>query len=250
MIDLNCDMGESYGDRRIGHDAIIMPWITSANIACGFHGGDPETIQQTVAWALEHGVQIGAHPAGVRDIEGFGRQPLKISPTELVRNVQYQIDTLQNIVDRQSGRVTYVKAHGALYHLCQQSQQHAQAFVRAVKSMDDSLRILAAKHAVIQDACDAESIGLIAEAFADRNYQADGALVPRSQANAVIEDPADVADQVQRFATGDSLLAADSATIVVACRSICFHGDQPNVVENIRRSRQRLESIGCEIVAF
>ena len=234
MVDLNCDVGESYGNFRIGNDAELIPLITSANIACGFHGGDPLTMERAIGLALQHNVQIGAHPSAIRDLEGFGRRKMSIDAAELASNLKYQIGALQNMTACAGGEVKYVKAHGALYHQCLNDPDVALTFVQTVQSMGQGLKVLSARSDSILDACQNYGVELILEGFADRRYQPDGQLLPRSHVDAIISNPDLVCEQAMQLARGLPIQTQSGRTVQVDCQSICIHGDHEGAIESLR----------------
>ncbi|MEL7498367.1 MAG: 5-oxoprolinase subunit PxpA [Planctomycetota bacterium] len=250
QIDINCDVGESYGAFVVGNDAQVLPLIDSANIACGFHGGDPSTMQRTIELAIEHDVQIGAHPCATRDLEGFGRRPVSIPSHELDSNLKYQIGALQSIAQLHGTQVSYVKPHGALYHQIQRDESIAQVFVQAVMHLNRSFKILAADGAILQRVCAASGAELIPEGFADRRYQPNGQLVSRIESDAVIRDPELAAEQACRLAADQATIAVDGSTIEVHCRSICVHGDQANATEILKAINRRFGEAGIQRVPF
>lgn len=239
-IDINCDMGESFGVFQVGNDEAIMPLITSANIACGFHGGDPRTIERTIGLALDHGVQIGAHPSGYWDVQGFGRRKIDVPVQELSSIVKYQVAAVMGLASSQGGRVIYVKPHGALYHQVLNDLEIAKCFVEAVKSMDSSLKILAAFKGELPQVCREQGVELISEGFADRRYRSDGHLVAREIQGSVIEDPTEAAEQALRLARSESIPTIEGASISVACQSICLHGDHGNSLDVAKAIQRRL----------
>ena len=248
-IDLNCDVGESYGDKRIGDDSSLIPLVTSVNVACGFHGGDPSTIEAAIDRAIEFDVQIGAHPAAVRDLEGFGRLPFSISTSTLASNLRYQISALQGLAKSKNATVSYVKAHGALYHRCRTDPDLATTFVKVVKSMDASLRILSARSEILDQTCVAENVVLIEEGFADRRYQSDGNLVPRSNSNATWSEPVQISNQAIAIAKQEPIIT-DEGRLQVTCQSICIHGDHSGALNAVRMIRARFDEEGIELKRF
>ena len=185
-IDLNADLGESFGAWRMGDDAGVMPWITSANIACGFHAGDPTTMRATIALCAQHGVAIGAHPS-LPDLQGFGRREMKISPDEVYAQTLYQVGALHALTKAAGTQLHHVKPHGALYNMAARDAALAGAIARAVHEFDASLVLFGLAGSALPKAGTATGLRVAHEAFADRRYQADGSLTPRSQSGAVID---------------------------------------------------------------
>ncbi|HEU5418558.1 MAG TPA: 5-oxoprolinase subunit PxpA [Streptosporangiaceae bacterium] len=248
MIDLNSDMGESFGSWTMGADEAMLGQVTSANIACGFHGGDPRVMDATVAMAAERGVVIGAH-VSYPDLVGFGRRPMKVSPQELITDVLYQIGALEAFCRRHGTEVRYVKAHGALYNDLAGDQAMAAALGEAVTSYGGlAVLVLGGSPAagVLRD----QGIHVVREGFADRGYTAAGRLVPRSQPGAVLTDPAAVAERGWRIATGAAIEADDGTELVLAVDSLCVHGDTPGAVELARELRAVLTAREVEVAPF
>ena len=230
-IELNCDMGESYGRYRIGNDAAIMPYINSCNLACGYHAGDPLTIQKTIDLAIQHQVKIGAHPS-YPDLSGFGRRSMQIPQEELTAMLLYQIGALKSMVELQGAALTYVKPHGALYNDAYQNKAVANAIFRAVQAFDLPLMGLAASP--IQQWATAANIPFIAEGFADRRYTQEGFLQARSTPGAVLQHPDEVAEQVLAFAMEQAIQTANNKSIVIPVQSICIHGDNPAALDILK----------------
>lgn len=245
-IDLNCDMGESFGAWKMGHDQDILPYVTSANIACGFHAGDPGVMRATVAAALEHGVALGAHP-GLPDLAGFGRRNMDISPDNAYDMVVVQVGALAGVAASQGGRLHHVKAHGALYNMAAKNHELAQAVAQAVYDVDRSLIFYALASSV--QAAIARQIGLnvAEEVFADRSYQSDGSLTPRKQPNAMIVDPAVSIQQVVRMITDGRVTAVQGDDVIVKADTLCIHGDQPGAVVFAQSIRQALKEKGIAV---
>lgn len=248
-IDLNSDVGESFGNWTFGDDARILGSVSSANVACGFHAGDPVGIRATCAAAAARGVSVGAHP-GYRDLAGFGRRFLDVEPNELTDDIVYQIGALQALAAVAGTRVRYVKPHGALYNTIAVHERQARAVVRALCEVDDSLPLLVLPGTVIE--AEARSAGLrtVIEVFADRAYMPDGALVPRREPGAVLHSEADVVAHVLRMATDGEVVAIDGSRIRVDAESICVHGDTSGAVAMASAVRSALESSGVPVRAF
>jgi len=248
-IDLNCDMGESFGAYSMGDDIAILDFVNSANIACGFHAGDPQTIHKTVKAALGKGVAIGAHP-GLPDLQGFGRRTMAISMSEAYDMVIYQIGAVAGFAQALGGRLAHVKAHCALYNMAAKDQRLANVIAKAVHDFDSRLIMFGLAGSAMIEA--AEDVGLRAanEVFADRTYQDDGSLTPRSQSNAMIEDEEQSVAQVKRMVTEGVVRSVDGSDVRVRADTLCIHGDQPNALAFARRIRTELERAGVEVKAL
>lgn len=229
VIDLNCDMGESYGAWHMGNDNAILQFVSSANVACGFHGGDPATMRKTVAAAISNNVAIGAHP-GLPDLVGFGRRVMQITPQEAYDMVVYQVGALAAVAATQGTRLHHVKAHGALYNMAAKDAALSQAICRAVRDVDATLVLygLAGSHLIRA----AQDLGLKAasEVFADRSYQDDGSLTPRSQPGAMIEDVDTAVAQVLRMVQERVVRSVNGRDVPVQADTLCIHGDQPGAL--------------------
>lgn len=248
-VDLNADLGESFGAWTLGDDSAMLPLITSANLACGFHAGDPTGLRRICAEASDHGVTIGAQ-VGYRDLVGFGRRAIDIAPADLTADVIYQLGSLDGLCRSVGTRVRYLKPHGALYNTVAHDEAQAAAVVAAVLAYDLTLPILGLPgSALLRRATDAGLV-TVAEAFADRGYTPTGTLVPRSEPGALVTDPETVAERVVRLATEQSITAVDGTVVAVNARSICVHGDTPGAVAAARRIRQRLDEADIRVRAF
>ncbi|RAN76410.1 hypothetical protein B5P43_22620 [Bacillus sp. SRB_336] len=248
-IDLNSDVGESFGNWTMGDDAAIFTSVSSANVACGFHAGDPSTIARTCRDAAAAGVTIGAH-VGYRDLAGFGRRFLDCSPTELADDVLYQLGALSALAGAAGASVKYVKPHGALYNTIVHHEKHAQAVVDAVKAFGTDLPLLLLPGSVALAKAEFAGLRAVAEAFADRNYTPEGTLVYRREANAVLHDPARVAANMVRLAMEGTVTAVDGSVIPMPAESICVHGDTAGAVAMAAAVRAALEQAGVHIKAF
>lgn len=242
-LDVNVDMGESFGRWQLGEDRAIMPFVSSASIACGFHAGDPGTMRTTVHAAVEHGLQIGAHVA-LPDLLGFGRRRMAIAPEDLRNYVLYQIGALKAFVDAEGGVLGHVKPHGALYAMCSADPELAGAVAEATAEVDRDLLLL-----LLNDD-GAETVGqhgvrLVTEAFPDLGYNADGSLIIEGVKRAW--DPQRVAERAVRVARDGVIDAVDGSALSVGARSICLHGDAPNAVEVARQVRRRLDQAGVAV---
>ncbi|MFI6386011.1 LamB/YcsF family protein [Nonomuraea sp. NPDC050540] len=249
VIDLNADLGEGFGIWRLGDDLALLDIVTSANVACGFHAGDPVTIRRTCAAAVDRGVSIGAQ-VSYRDLAHFGRREMEVEPEELCAEVLYQLAAVDGIARAMGGRVSYVKPHGALYNRICRDPGQAAAVVDAVADYDPTLPILTLPGSVVHGLAAAEGVRTIAEAYADRAYTPDGTLVPRREPGAVIHDPAAVSARAVRMAVDESVLAADGTQVAVSARSICVHGDTPDAVRLAQAVRDRLLEAGVVLQAF
>ena len=248
-IDLNADLGESFGTWVLGDDEAMLDVVTSANVACGFHAGDATTIRRTVAAAAERGVVVGAQ-VGYRDLAGFGRRRIDMDAGDLTADVLYQLGALEAMCRVAGTRVAYVKPHGALYTTAAVDEVQARAVVDAVAAYDVTLPLLGQAGSALLRIAQSAGVPVVAEAFADRGYASDGRLVPRSHPLALLRDPAEVAERVLRIATEGTLLAVDGTLIAVPARSICTHGDTPGAVGLARAVRTRLEAAGVAITPF
>ena len=246
MTDINADLGEGFGPWRLGDDLALLSIVTSANVACGFHAGDPLIMRRTCAAAVERGVTIGAQ-VSYRDLAGFGRREMDVAPDELTAEVLYQIAALDGIARAEGGRVAYVKPHGALYNRLVRDPAQAEALAAAVTAYDPSLPVLtlpgSALHAV-------GGLTVLNECFADRAYTPEGRLVSRREPGAVIHDVERVAERALRMAAHRTVEAVDGSEVRVEARSICVHGDTPGAVEIARAVRFRLEEAGVPLGPF
>ena len=249
FIELNSVVGESFGNWTMGDDAAIFRSVSSANIACGFHAGDPSTIARTCRDAVAAGISIGAH-VGYRDLAGFGRRFLDCSPTELADDVLYQLGALEGIARAAGGRISYVKPHGALYNTIVTHQEQAQAVVDAVKAFGGDLPMLLLPGSVALAAAEAAGLRGVAEAFADRAYNPDGTLVSRREPGAVLHDEDAVAANMVRLATEGTIVAREGSTIKTSAESICLHGDTAGAVSMAAAVRRELEASGVDIRSF
>ncbi len=249
VIDLNADLGESFGAWRLGDDDALLSIVTSANIACGFHAGDPLTIRRACAAAVARGVSIGAQ-VSYRDLAGFGRREMEVPADELAAEVLYQIAALDGVARAEGGRAGYVKPHGALYHRVARDPVQAAALAGAIRAYDAALPLLTLPGSAAAAAGGAAGLTVIAEAFADRAYAADGQLVPRGQPGAVLSDPACVAARAVAMVTSGGIDSADGPRVSLAPRSVCIHGDTPGAVALARAVRRALEEAGAVLAPF
>lgn len=248
-MDINSDLGEGYGAWRMGEDAAMLNIVSSANIACGFHAGDPLTILSTLREAAARGVAVGAH-VSYPDRVGFGRRRMDVAPAELTADVIYQIGALQGLAAAAGTRVRYVKPHGALYNTIADDAVQADAVIAGIRALDPDLILMALAGAPILERARAAGLNVVAEAFADRAYSPSGALVPRREPEAVLHDPEQVAARMVRLATEGIVEAANGSTLRLEAQSICVHGDSPAAVEMAARIRERLTAEGVTIRSF
>jgi len=245
-MDLNCDMGESFGAYRMGSDAEVMASITSANVACGFHGGDPAVMRQTIRLARDAGVAVGAHP-GLPDLVGFGRREMRVSPQDVEDMVLYQIGALAAIALSEGVQLQHVKAHGALYNMAVRDAALADAIARAVRAFDWALTFFALPGSELERAGREAGLTLASEGFADRAYEPDGSLTPRSRPGAVIHDADSVVRRAVRMAVEGRVTASDGSEITLHVDTICTHGDTPGAQHLTRLLRAGLQSAGVQI---
>ena len=248
-IDLNSDLGEAFGAWPMGQDGLLLPVISSANVACGFHAGDPCTIRQTLRLARKHGVAVGAHP-GLPDLVGFGRREMQVTPAEVEDMVLYQVGALAAIARHEGVRLQHVKAHGALYNMACRDEALAEAIARAVVAFDPTLVLFGLPgSALLQAGLDA-GLPVAAEAFADRAYQPDGSLAPRSQPGAVIHDVDAVVARAVAMVTEQTVTATDGSLIEFEADTLCLHGDTPGAAALAVAIRRGLEDAGVTIAAL
>ena len=236
-IDLNADLGESFGRWRLGDDEALLPWLTSANVACGFHAGDARTIRDTVAACVHRGVVVGAQ-VSYRDLAGFGRRAMDVEPDELHADVLYQVAAVDGLTRVAGDRARYVKPHGALYHRTLDDPVQAAAVASAVRDWDAGAAVLTTAGGALAVAAARAGLTVVAEGFADRGYDYAGRLVPRSQPGALLTDPDEAAAQAVRLAAGG------------AVRSLCVHGDTPGAPAVARRVHERLRAEGHVLTPF
>ncbi len=248
-IDLNSDVGESFGAWSLGQDAALMPVISSANIACGFHAGDPGVMRETVALARTHGVAVGAHP-GFPDLAGFGRRDLRCSPREVEDFVVYQVGALAAVAGAQGVRLQHVKAHGALYNMACADASLAAAIARATAAIDPSLILFGLPGSHLLSEGTRAGLRVASEIFADRAYLADGTLVPRSRAGSVIHDPTAVVSRAVRMTQERSVVSIDGTVVPLEAETLCVHGDTPGAAALAAAIRQGLEAEGIRIQAL
>jgi 5-oxoprolinase (ATP-hydrolysing) subunit A len=249
-IDLNSDLGESYGAFKVGNDANIIPLITSANIACGFHAGDHNVMKNTVLKAKKHNIAVGAHP-GFNDLFGFGRRELSAKPEEVYNMMIYQIGALQTFCNICDVKLQHVKPHGALYNMAAKDQDIAEAICSAIYDIDPTLMIFGLSGSMLVKAGEKLKLKVIQEVFADRNYMSDGTLTPRTMQNAIIHDPVIAVKRVMQMITQQSIHAVDGTLISIKADTICVHGDEPaalifvqNLVQEMKKHNITIQSAG------
>ena len=248
-IDLNSDLSEGFGPWSMGDDATMLSIVTSANVACGGHASDPETMFRTLALARDNGVNVGAHP-GFNDREGFGRRVIPMSPAEIGRMCAAQIGALIGIAAQVGVPVTYVKPHGALGNLAARDRGVADAIAVAVQKIDPKLAILAISGTQTEQSARAMGVPVFSEIFADRGYLSSGQLVPRDQEGAMIQDAAEAAQRLISFLDSGLMPVVDGDPIKLSAQSICVHGDSTGAVEMAREIRERLTAHGVQISSF
>ena len=247
-VDLNCDVGESFGAYRIGDDANLLRHVTSASIACGFHAGDPATMRRTIDAALDLGVAIGAHP-GLPDLQGFGRRAMEVSPEEVHDLVVYQTGALAAFATARGTRLHHVKPHGALYNMAASRGDLAEAIATAVRSVDAKLIVYALAGSQLVTAARAAGLDVAEEAFVDRRYTSTGSLVDRRKPGALIEDPAASVRQALALAGEGSVMSVDGVRATLRVDTLCIHGDTPGAPKLARRVRDALEAEGVTVAA-
>jgi UPF0271 protein len=246
-IDLNADLGESYGAWTMGDDEALLACVTSANVACGFHAGDPRVIDRTVALAIEAGVAVGAHPSYL-DLRGFGRRAMAADPDEVEADVVYQVGAVHAFARSRGGRLVHVKPHGALYNQAAADAALARAVARgAARVAKDLVLVGLAGSAAMRDAAAAAGLRFAAEAFADRAYAPDGTLLPRGRDGAVIADAGAAAARAVAIARDGQVLAVDGSRIELRADTLCLHGDTPGAAGRARAVREALESAGVAV---
>lgn len=248
-IDLNSDLGESFGTWKLGDDDAMLAVVTSANVACGFHAGDPRTILDTCRAAADGAVRIGAQ-VGYRDLAGFGRRFIDIEPADLTADVLYQMGALDGLAQAAGSAIAYVKPHGALYNAIVSHREQAQAVVDAVRTYDPTLPVLGLPGSVFLHVARGAGLRTVAEAFADRAYTPSGELVSRRIDGAVLSDPSTVAERVLRLVRDGVVEAIDGSTVSIDAESVCVHGDSPGALEMARAVRNTLSDNDIDISAF
>ena len=248
-IDINCDIGESFGPWKMGADDDVMPNITSANVACGAHAGDPRVMRRTVRAAKQHGVSVGAHP-GYADLQGFGRREIQADPAEVEDSLIAQIGALAAIAKAESVPLRHVKAHGALYNQAARDRRLAAAIAAAIKAFDPSLVMFGLPKSPMIEAGVEAGLRVAAEGFADRSYEPDGSLTPRSRPGAVIHDPEVVVERAVRMIRDGIVLTVTGQEIPLKIDTLCVHGDTPGAAELVKRIRAGFEAAGIQVRPF
>ena len=248
-IDLNADVGESFGAWQIGDDDRLIPLVSSVNVACGFHAGDPLVIERTVARAVAAGVAVGAHP-GYPDLAGFGRRDLQMTPADLEAAIVYQVGAIAAFARAAGTDLRHVKPHGALYNRAARDQGVAASVARAVRRVSADLILVGLAGSALLDAGRAAGLAVAAEAFADRLYEADGTLRSRSHPDALIDDPGAAADQALAIARDGRLTLVGGETLTIRADTICVHGDAPGAADRARAIRNALDGAGIQVVAM
>ncbi|EFM11647.1 LamB/YcsF family protein [Paenibacillus curdlanolyticus YK9] len=240
-VDLNADFGEGFGAYAFGQDDALLPYVTSVNIACGFHAGDPHTMRAAVNSCIQAGVAIGAHP-GLPDRLGFGRREMAITPQEAYDFVLYQVGALKAFVRTAGGQLRHVKPHGALYHMANNQAEIAHAIARAVRDLDPHMMLYAQSGSILLDIAKSHGLRTVSEVFADRTYQADGSLTPRSQPNAVLDSTEAALQQAIQMVKHGTVLTAGGREAAIMAQTICLHGDGPHAAQWAAAIRNGLEA--------
>lgn len=248
-VDLNSDLGESFGAYKMGMDEKILPLITSANIACGFHAGDQDVMRKTVAMALKNGVAIGAHP-GFQDLQGFGRRNMTVTPDEAYNLMVYQIGALWAFVKSEGGKLAHVKPHGALYNMAAKDPKLATALAEAVYKVDPELIFFALSGSEMIKAGQKIGLKTASEVFADRTYQKDGSLTPRKEPNAIIKDENESLAQVLKMVNDGKVRTVDGGDVPLTADTVCVHGDGEHALAFTKLIREKLTETGVTIKAI
>ena len=245
-VDLNCDLGEAFGNYSFGGDKDIIPLITSANIACGFHAGDENVMNQTVNLAKENHVSIGAHP-GFPDLKGFGRRKMDISPTEVYNLIVYQLGALEGFCKVHQTRINHVKPHGALYNMGAKNKAIAKAIAKAVYDFDSAIVLVGLSNSLLISEAKAIGLKTASEVFADRRYEDNGQLVSRKEPDAVITDTDEALKQVLKMVTENKVISRNGKEIDLETDTICVHGDGKHALEFVEQIRKKLTKEGIDI---
>lgn len=245
-MDLNCDMGESFGAYRLGQDEDVLPWVTSANIACGYHAGDPLVMERTVRLAFQHGAAVGAHP-GYPDLQGFGRRNMDLNAEEIEAVVLYQIGALAAFVRAAGGELAHVKPHGALYNQAAGNREFSAAIARAAARFSKEIILVGLAGSLLVEAGEAAGLRVANEAFPDRAYNSDGTLRSRRLPGAVLEDPQSVSQNALKLVREGIAVTAGSQNHTIPVDTLCLHGDNPSAGKNARQVREALEAAGIEV---
>jgi UPF0271 protein len=245
-VDLNCDLGESFGNYKIGNDENIIPVITSANIACGFHAGDAQVMNNTVKLAQENNIGIGAHP-GLPDLQGFGRRNMDLSPQEIYDTVIYQLGAISGFCAIHNAKLNHVKPHGALYQMGARNEEIAHAIAQAVHDFDASLIFVGLSNTLLISKAKELGLQIASEVFADRRYEANGQLVSRKESDALITDTEEAISQVISMVKDQQVIAKNGEKIAIQADTICVHGDGAHAFEFVSQIRERLSKEGISI---
>ena len=248
-VDLNCDLGESFGAYTMGMDEAVIPHVTSVNVACGYHAGDPVIMEKTVALAARYGVAVGAHP-GFPDLLGFGRRPMTVTPDEVGAYVKYQMGALMAFAKSHGLRLQHVKPHGALYNMAARDEALARAIAEAIASVDSSIYLMGLAGSQLLSEAEKAGLPVISEVFADRAYNDDGSLVNRRLPGAVIHDAETAVARAVKMARENKVVSINGKTIDIKADSICVHGDNEAAVELVTRLRTALKAGGVEVKNF
>ncbi|GGI40145.1 5-oxoprolinase subunit PxpA [Mammaliicoccus stepanovicii] len=246
QVDLNCDLGESFGNYKLGNDELILPLITSANVACGFHAGDQHVMNQTVKMAVENNIHIGAHP-GLQDLNGFGRRNMDVTPQEVFDLVIYQLGALSGFCKIHNTKIYHVKPHGALYQMGAKDREIADAIVSAVKSFDPTLLFVGLSNSELIESCKRFGLKYKSEVFADRAYMDSGQLVSRKQEGALIKDTSQAVEQVLKMVTESKVNTINGNEIPIEADTICVHGDGEHALNFVKEIISKFKSEGIEI---
>lgn len=248
-MDINCDLGESYGSFKVGNDEQVFPFITSCNIACGQHGGDPLTIEQTIQHAIKHQVQIGAHPS-YPDLAGFGRRKMHLSYDELSSIIKAQIAIIDGIARSNEGYLRYVKPHGALYNSLANDKAEAKAFVEAIRTYNNKLAILGLPNSQLEHAAKSAEIEFIREGFIDRRYTVDGKLQPRNEDGSVLNKIEAMLSQFESIAVHRTVVTHTGKVIAMEVDSLCIHGDNPHAEDLLKALHQCAQELNINLKKF
>lgn len=248
-VDLNCDLGESFGAYTMGMDEAVIPHVTSVNVACGYHAGDPVIMEKTVALAARYGVAVGAHP-GFPDLLGFGRRPMTVTPAEAGAYVKYQMGALMAFAKGQGLKLQHVKPHGALYNMAARDEQLARAIAEAIASVDSGIYLMGLAGSVMLSEAEKAGLPVISEVFADRAYNDDGSLVNRKLPGAVIHDADEAVARAVKMARENKVVSINGKTIDIRADSICVHGDNAAAVQLVTNLRAALEDGGIVVKSF
>jgi UPF0271 protein len=248
-VDINCDLGESFGNFKIGYDEKVMPYITSANVACGFHASDPVVMAHTVKLAKQHKVAVGAHP-GFPDLMGFGRREMKLSEEEVTNYVIYQVGALQAFAKTVGSELQHVKPHGALYNMAMKDAKLAEAIIKGIAAVDSNLIVFSPLKSRVSEASTKTGLRVAYEVFADRAYSSDGSLVPRAVSGAVIEDPKIITERAIGMVKEKRVVAVDGNVVDLGeVHTICVHGDNLKAVALVKALRKGLEKAGISVAS-